>query len=382
MNDPPIRRINSRKREVKAVTRICIFCEMWESGGIEAFLTNVISHMDLAGVEIDIVCARLGQSVFTATLKELGVGFYQLSGKLRTPENGKRFAQLLRKRQYDVVHLNIFQGLALYYGRLAQKYGVPVRIAHCHGAGLRNSPGVALKLRLHELGKRLWSGCATARLACSRQAAEFLFPKGMSYEWIPNGIDAVRFRFQAEGRGAMRHELGIGEDTLLLGTVGRLSAEKNQGFLLKVLREVKAKAPNAVLLLVGGGQMEEALRQKAEETGASDGVIFYGESPRIPELLWAMDVFLFPSTTEGLGIAAVEAQAAGLPVVCSEHIPGEALVTEHVTRLSLSAGAGAWAEAALKAKAPPDRTAAAKEVSAAGYDVEAVAERIREVWME
>lgn len=378
---PPIRHINPRKREVKAVTRICIFCETWESGGIEAFLTNVISHMDLTGLEIDIVSARLGQSVFTAPLKELGVGFYQLSGRLRTPENGKRFAQLLRKRQYDVVHLNIFQGLALYYGRLAQKYGVPVRIAHCHGAGLRNSPGVALKLKLHELGKRLWSGCATTRLACSRQAAEFLFPKGMSYEWIPNGIDAARFCFQAEGRGAVRRELGIEEDTLL-GTVGRLSAEKNQGFLLKVLREVKAKAPNAVLLLVGGGQMEEALRQRAEETGVSDSVIFYGESPRIPELLWAMDVFLFPSTTEGLGIAAVEAQAAGLPVVCSEHIPGEALVTEGVTRLPLSAGAGAWAEAALKAKAPLDRTAAAKEVSAAGYDVEAVAERIREVWME
>lgn len=364
------------------MTRICILCETWESGGIEAFLTNVISHMDLTGLEIDIVCARLGQSVFTAPLKELGIGFYQLSGKLRTPENGKRFARLLGERQYDVVHLNIFQGLALYYGRLAQKHGVPVRIAHCHGAGLRNSPGVALKLKLHELGKRLWSGCATTRLACSQQAAEFLFPKGMSYEWIPNGIDAARFRFQAEGRVAMRHELGIEEDTLLLGTVGRLSAEKNQGFLLEVLREVKAKAPNAVLLLVGGGPQEEELRKKAEETGVSDSVIFYGESPRIPALLWAMDEFLFPSTSEGLGIAGVEAQAAGLPVICSEHIPGEALVTESVTRLSLSAGAGAWAEAALKAKAPLDRTAVAKEVSAAGYDVEAVAEKIREVWME
>lgn len=361
--------------------RVCVFCESWESGGIEAFLANVIRSMDRTGLEIDVVCARLGESVFTAPLKELGVGFYQLSGKLRTPENGKRFAELLRERRYDVVYLNIFQGLALYYGRLAEKCGVPVRIAHCHGAGLRNSPGVALKLKLHGLGKRLWSGCATARLACSQQAAEFLFPKGKSYEWIPNGIDAARFRFQAEGREAMRRELGVGADTLLLGTVGRLSEEKNQGFLLEVFREVKAGVPDAALLLAGGGRLEGELRQKAEGLGIADSVIFYGESPRIPELLWAMDAFLFPSTTEGLGIAGVEAQAAGLPVVCSEHIPREALVTDQVTRLPLSAGAGAWAEAALKAKAPLDRGAAAQAVSAAGYDVAAVAERVRKAWM-
>lgn len=361
--------------------RVCVFCESWESGGIEAFLTNVISHMDVAGLEVDIVCASLGRSVFTTPLKERGVGFYQLSGKLRTPENGKRFTELLRERQYDVVHLNIFQGLALYYGRLAEKRGVPVRIAHCHGAGLRNSPGKGLKLKLHALGKRLWSGCATARLACSRQAAEFLFPKGESYEWVPNGIDVARFHFQPEGRETMRRELGIGADTLLLGTVGRLSEEKNQGFLLEVFREAKAKAPNAVLLLVGGGRLEGELRQKAEKSGIADNVIFYGESPRVSELLWAMDVFLFPSLAEGLGIACVEAQAAGLPVICSEHIPQEALVTENVTRLSLSDGARAWAEAALNGKASGDRTAAAEAVSAAGYDVETVAARIRKAWM-
>lgn len=362
--------------------RVCVFCESWESGGIEAFLTNVISRMDLTGLKIDIVCAKLGRSVFTAPLKERGVGFCQLSGKLRTPENGKRFTELLRENRYDVVYLNIFQGLALYYGRLAQKQGVPVRIAHCHGAGLRNSPGKGLKLKLHELGKRLWSGCATARLACSQQAAEFLFPAGESYEWIPNGIDIARFRFRPEGREAMRQELGIEAGTLLLGTVGRLSEEKNQSFLLDAFREVKAKAPNAVLLLVGGGRLEGELRRKTEGSGIADSVIFYGESQQVPELLWAMDAFLFPSLTEGLGIACVEAQAAGLPVICSEHIPREALVTESVTRLSLSAGAGAWAEAALNGKASEDRTAAAEAVSAAGYDVAAVAAKIREVWME
>lgn len=362
--------------------RVCLLCETWESGGIESFLHNVLLHMDLTGLEVDIVAARMGESVFTPALKERGVGFYQLSGKLRSLRNGYTFAELLEENRYDVVHLNIFQGLALHYGRLAEKHGVPVRIAHCHVAGLRNSPGVALKLRLHELGKRLWGGCATTRLACSQRAAEFLFPKGKSYEWVPNGIDVPRFRFREQGRESMRQELGLGTDTLLLGTVGRLSEEKNQIFLLDVLREVKTEAPNAVLLLVGRGKQEERLRRRAEELGVTDSVIFYGESLRIPELLWAMDVFLFPSLAEGLGIAAVEAQAAGLPVVCSERIPREALVTGRVTQLELSAGAKAWAEAIKETKDTAERMTAVDEVSAAGYDVEAVAARLREMWME
>ena len=120
--------------------RVCCFCEKWESGGIESFLHNVIMEMDMSRLEIDIVAAQICESVFTASPKEKGVGFYELSGSQRKlGRNHKMFKQLLKERHYDVVHLNIFQGLSLYYAYLAKKAEVAVRIAHSHNTALRQS---------------------------------------------------------------------------------------------------------------------------------------------------------------------------------------------------------------------------------------------------
>lgn len=360
--------------------RVCCFCEKWESGGIESFLCNVLLHMDLSVLEVDIVAARLEESVFTQPLKARGVGFYQLSGKLRSPANGRTFSALLKKRNYDVVHLNIFQGLSFYYGYLAKKAGVPTRIAHSHGADLRGGPGKALKLCLHRLGKKLWSSSVTDFWACSRGAAKFLFPKGQEYQWIPNGIETERFRFHPAFREAERHALGLTEDTFVVGTVGRLSEEKNHSFLLKMFCELKRMRQDSVLLLVGTGCLEERLRVQARALGVEKDVIFYGASSQVERLLWAMDIFVFPSLMEGLGIAGVEAQAAGLPVLCSSAVPPEAVMTAQAAQMELSAGPKAWAEAVLHMRAA-DRGSGVEAVAGAGFDVRTVADKVRKEWM-
>lgn len=361
--------------------KVCCFCERWESGGIESFLCNVLLHMDLSGLEVDIVAARLEDSVFTRQLKARGVGFYQLSGKLRSPANGRLFSALLKKRNYDVVHLNIFQGLSFYYGYLAKRAGVPTRIAHSHGTGLRNSPGKALKLCLHRIGKGLWSSSITDFWACSRNAAEFLFPKGQEYQWIPNGIETERFRFHQTSREAERRALGLTEGTFLVGTVGRLSEEKNHSFLLKAFCELKNMHRDSVLLLVGTGALEDQLRTQARELGVEKDVIFYGASSQVERLLCAMDVFVFSSHMEGLPLAVVEAQAAGLPILCSGAIPPEAMMTPQVTQMDLSEGPKAWAEAVLHMKAV-NRGSGAGAVDDAGFDVRAVADKVRKEWTE
>lgn len=363
------------------MVRICILCESWESGGIESFLCNTLLAMDRSGLEVDIVAAQLRDSVFTAPLEAAGIHFRELSGALRAPKNGPLFSALLAERDYDVVHLNAYQGLSLQYLALAQRAGVPVRIAHSHGTGLRNSPGKPLKLLLHRLGKRLWSPSATDFWACSRQAAEFLFLQGQPYRWIPNGIDVERFRFQEPLRIKQRQVLGLAESQLLVGTVGRLSEEKNHPFLLDVFCHLQTLRRDSVLLLVGTGRMEEQLRARAEALGIASNVIFFGPSDHVEQLLWAMDVFVFPSHMEGLGIAAVEAQAAGLPTVCSEGVPPEAVVTDLAQRLPLSAGARRWAEILLNEKSSADRAAIADAVSTAGFDVTSVAKRVRDLWV-
>lgn len=364
--------------------RVCCFCESWESGGIESLMNNILQNMDLTDIQVDIVAACINKSVFTSGLQEKGVHFIELSGEMRTFQNIQLFRELLRKRGYDVAHFNLFQGLSLYYVQVAKEEGVPIRIAHGHNTALRKSRGRVLKLLLHRAGSALFTNAATELWACSRAAADFLFEskvlKQKGYQFIPNGIDVERFRFQPEVRETVRAKLGLA-DSFVIGNVGRLCYQKNQDFLVEVFSEVLKQAPNSFLLIVGEGELKSDLQQKVKRLGIHKRVIFYGVSDHVEQLLWAMDVFAFPSRFEGFGIAAVEAQTTGLPVICSDEVPMEAFVTP-VVRRETSDDVGAWAKALLSSKSMPARETGASLVADAGFAVDAVAARVKEKWLE
>ena len=142
--------------------RICCFCETWESGGIESFLFNVLSRFDSKDLEIDIVSSQIKKSVFTDNLKACGVSFYELSGNQKNISgNHSAFKKLLKERKYDVVHVNAFQGMSLYYLYLAKKAGVSVRIAHSHNTDLRQSFTRKIKLCIHKLFGASFASYAT-----------------------------------------------------------------------------------------------------------------------------------------------------------------------------------------------------------------------------
>lgn len=361
--------------------RICIFCETWESGGIESFLSNTLLHMDTAGMEIDIVAEQLRESVFTQGLKAKGIRFRELSGSVRKfSRNYSMFRRLLRERNYDAVHVNAFQGMSLYYLHMAQQTGVPIRIAHSHNTDLRKSHGRRFKLLLHGIFRRRYTRCATALWACSEAAARFLFDAGtvkrMGYTFIPNGIDIGRFRFRPEIRERIRAELGL-SDRLVQGNVGRLCSQKNQSFLLDILERSLPQHPEFFLLLVGEGEDRKALEEKAGRLGVSEHVLFCGATSHVEELLWAMDVFLFPSLFEGFGIVALEAQAAGLPVLCSEHVAKEALATPLAQVLPLTDGPARWAEAVQFCSGSASRN---RETDLSAYDITRISVLVRDMY--
>ncbi len=332
--------------------RVCCFCERWESGGIESFLCNVLLHMDFSKLEVDIVAAQIQDSVFTQPLKDQGIRFYELSGRQnRVVENHRLFRKLLAERRYDVVHLNIFHGLSLRYGRIARRAGVPVRIAHSHNTALRKSQTRPLKLLVHRVSRALFTRCATDLWACSRPAAEFMFPrrelKSRAYRFIPNGIDTNRFRFDAEVREKVRKDIGV-QDKYVIGNIGRLCYQKNQSFLLDIFAEVLRRKPDSVLLLVGEGPDRPVLEEKAQRLGVAEKVIFYGTSDRVERLLWAMDIFVMPSRFEGLPVTGVEAQASGVPCLFSDAVTEECRIGSQTMFLSIKADPTYWAEALLK----------------------------------
>lgn len=366
--------------------RICCFCELWESGGIESFLSNTLLNMDLTDMQVDIVASSIKKSIFTNALKDKGVHFIELSGAKRKLRNLYLFRKQLKTNNYDVVHLNLYQGWSLVYVLICKLEHVPRRIAHSHSSALRKSKGLKFKLLLHGIGKCLFSCSATELWSCSEEAARFLFAaealKKRSFEVIPNGIDVKKFYFQPLVREKVRADLGL-QDSFVIGNVGRLSYQKNQIFLLDVLSEIIKEIPNTKLLLIGDGEQKAYLVKKAESLGVINNVVFYGTSEHIEKFLCAMDAFAFPSCFEGFGIAAIEAQASGLQVLCSDRIPKEAVCTQLCKRMPLEKAKWIAELECVRFTEDSERSISSKNAINSlkeTFDVTCVSNRIREAY--
>jgi glycosyltransferase EpsF len=224
---------------------------------------------------------------------------------------------------------------------------VPVRICHNHttahwGEGVKT----LLKYILRPFNKVF----ATDYFACGETAGRWMygdrcFDRG-EVTVMPNAIDTEQFAFDPAARAALREELGIPQDAFVVGHVGRFMYQKNHRFLVDIFAEVLKKKPEAVLLLVGEGELMESIREKVKARGISSSVVFTGARREVNKLYSVMDVFCLPSFYEGMPVVAWEAQANGLPCVFSNKISQEA----GNNFLSLSQGIEKWEEALLSIK--------------------------------
>jgi len=190
---------------------------------------------------------------------------------------------------------------------------------------------------------------ATHGLAVSREAAAALFGAAWRnearYRLLFCGIDLTPFQAKVDPM-AVRDDLAVPRDAFVIGHVGRFVSVKNHAFLIEIVAELVKTVPNVHLLLIGDGELLPAIEQQAARAGLAGRVTFAGARSEVPRLMRAMDVFAFPSHFEGLGLALVEAQAAGVPCIASDVIPEEAdLIPQLIQRLSLAQSASVWAEA-------------------------------------
>ena len=222
---------------------------------------------------------------------------------------------------------------------------------------------------------------ATHLYACGEEAGRWMF-HGHPFSVLNNAIDSAAFQYNEKTRRQYRDELGILEHTLLVGHVGRFMQAKNHMFLLDIFCALLKRQPDSKLLLVGQGELEPAVREKAEALDISDKVVFAGVRDDVYCLYQAMDVFVFPSLFEGLGIVAVEAQAAGLPCVVSDHVPAECKKTRDLVKFfSLEAGADRWAEEILRL-AKTQRRDTTAEIRENGYDIQENAEKLQQFYLD
>ena len=192
---------------------------------------------------------------------------------------------------------------------------------------------------------------ATHWVGCSKLACEWLFGKGCvergEARVILNGIDSTLFVYNEKVRLEIRQELGI-EDKFVIGHVGRFVNQKNHTFLLDIFAEICKRRNDAVLLLIGIGELMDSMKKKAANLGIADKVRFVGFRDDRNRFMQAMDSFLFPSLYEGLSVVLVEAQASGLPVFASDSTTSETKYSPYMKFLSLELSASEWANEILK----------------------------------
>lgn len=324
--------------------------------GTETWLMQVLRQINRERFHMDFLVHTNEPCAYDEEIRALGSTIIPASNSHRLLSYAASFRRILREHgPYDIVHSHThhFSGFIL---RLASREAVLVRIAHSHSDRTIAESGAGWLRRAYlALTKRWIQKYATAGLAASHQAAANL----LGPDWTADsrwrvfhcGIDLTPFEANGPDHQAIRKELGLPPDALVIGHVGRFIPSKNHKVFLKISAEVAKHEPNLWLLFIGNGPLRSSIQKQAQEMGLGDRCLFLGERFDVPQLMrGAMDVFLFPSQYEGLGLALVEAQAAGLPCLCSDVIPTEAdLVKEQVHRLSLNEPPSVWAEAVLAA---------------------------------
>lgn len=277
-------------------------------GGVEAVVMNYYRHIDRSKVQFDFLVDEDSTRVPEEEITALGGRVFRIPPYQHPIRYRRELIRLMREQQWPIVHSNI-NTLSVFPLSAAKKIGVPVRIAHSHSTmGKGEFAKNAMKLVLRPFANVY----PTVRFACSHYAGEWLFGKNADFTVIPNGIELDKFRFDSVIRQEARKELGIAEDTFLIGHVGRFMPQKNQAFLVDVLADVLPGKPNAMIAFVGDGPDMPAVQQHAEELGIVDHILFLGQRSDVNRLYQAFDVFCLPSLYEGLGMVAVEAQVANL----------------------------------------------------------------------
>lgn len=379
---------NDRFEGKELKKKIALFIRGFHNGGIEKVFENYYSHMNLNLFEIHIFTHMKNDTQKKEYFEKLGCVVHELSsmkGNSIKLINIKEYKRIFKENQFDVVHNNMPDFLLPLY--FACKNKVPVRILHSHSVyGMNSNKKNHIKSFIYSLGFHINSGFATKLIAVSQEAADAVFPKGdKRIEFLYNAIDLSNFLYSHEKRQNIRHVLML-EDSVVLGHVGRYeSTVKNQGFLIDVFRKIYEKDNHYKLIMIGDGKLKNHFVEKVKEYKLENAVIFTGNIGNVNDYLMAMDCFLLPSKQEGLGIAAIEAQAAGLPCIVSDLVPREVNATGDVVFCSINAEDSLlkWIDLIMKTKTV-DKDARLKKnyiVKKAGFDISTQAKKLETIYL-
>jgi len=360
------------------VKRILCILSSLEAGGAETFLMKVSRALPADAYQLDFVVSKTG-GCYTEEVLERGGRIFFVPLRTKKPVSAMiEMARIVRDNRFDCV-LKLTDTPLGVVDLIAAKIGGAKKLAvrSCNALS-----GLSWKKRvLYGALRPLLNWLTDVKIAPSMLAAEFTFGKREAHRnvhIVHNAVDLRVFCFDPAGRKTIRDEFGL-KDKFVVGHIGRFAHQKNHPFLLETFKFIHDKVPNAVLMLVGTGALMEQAQKKAEQLGILSSVLFLGQRFDIPQILSAMDVFVFPSFHEGMPNTVIEAQATGLPCIIADTITRDADITGLVQYLSLDSGASNWADAACSKMDAGERSDTKLAFEKAGYDIERVASHLCEL---
>lgn len=352
-------------------------------GGAETMIMNLYRQIDRSKIQFDFVVHTDKKCDYFNEIAELGGRIFvvpRYKGKNHFFYK-KAWENFFRAHsEYKIIHGHI-RSTASIYLKIAKKYGL-VTIAHSHSTDSRGNTIEKIVKNIMQYQIRY---IADHLLACSDEAGKWLFGKDVinkeNYKVIKNAIDVEKYIFDEVKRDVIRKKLGI-NDKFVLGHVGSFTYPKNHKFLIDVFYQVQKQNKNSALVLVGDGRLKADIEKQINELKIKDKVILTGEVQNVNDYMQAMDVFVFPSIFEGLGMVLIEAQASGLSCVVSDKIPNETFIIDSIEKLSLNNSIKMWAATILKYSSKFERKNTLQEIAKSGYEIKDSAQIIENFYSD
>jgi glycosyltransferase involved in cell wall biosynthesis len=361
------------------ILQIC--ASLSKGGGVQNVLKNYYAHMGHENYIFDFVVMGAEVGELEEWFESKGSHIYHVTPRsVSFKKNTGELKQIIKNGNYDVVHCH--QGYkSLVAIIIAKIYGVKTRIVHCHQAFPKES---APKRIIRRLSTLLIKCLANVLIGCGEDAAKWLYGERMLKSGkaivLNNAIDLERYAFSNEKGNQIRSELGL-ENKLIIGNVARITEVKNHKLLIDVFATFHQQNEQSALLLVGDGELMDETRDYCKTLGLSESVIFMGARSDIYDMLSVMDVFVLTSKSEGLALVLVEAQANGLPVVCSPFVTREAGIQSNVLFVAENdyENTEAWCSAIEKA-IDIGRLEDITAIAQAGFDIRQEAKKLEKIY--
>jgi len=344
-------------------------------GGLETTLMNYYRNIDRSEIQFDFLKHRNEHEAFDDEIISLGGRIFSLPRM--NPFSSDYLNALnfffVSHPEYKIVHVHqdCMSSIML---KAAKRNGVPVRIAHGHSSGQDKNIKYPIKLYYRSQITKY----ATELFACSKDAGNWMF-KGADFKLLKNAINTDSYTYSSEIADSIRSMYSISKDSFVIGNIGRFHKVKNHSFLIDVFVEIKKINNNAVLLLIGDGELKSQLKSKVNDLKLADSVIFAGICDNVNEILNAMDVFVMPSLYEGFPVSLLEAQANGLPCFISDSLSKECDITKAITRVSLNSSPKDWAGLICSETGKP-RLSTTSDIYNKGFDIKVNAQWLKDYY--